>query len=119
MQPHIRAIIAASVHALLNGQKVSGLFDHAAGQHLRVAAEARSTRVQGYDGDRDVRFGGTLPEIRETGGDVSLHMEIEGGGVRGYDRSSSGHFWAQANERLVQIYDYAEGAWFAFDVHVA
>ena len=119
MQPHIRAIIAASAHALVTGKKVAGLYDHSAGRHLRIAAEARGEHLQGYDGDRDARFGGTLPEIRDTGEGVSLHMEIEDGAARGYDRSSSGHFSAKVSERLVQLYDHAEGAWFSFDVQTA
>ena len=50
MQPHTRAIIAASAHALVTGKKVAGLYDHAARRHLRVAAEARGEHLQGYDG---------------------------------------------------------------------
>jgi hypothetical protein len=119
MQPHIRAIIAASAHALVTGKKVAGLYDHAARRHLRIAAEARGEHLQGYDGDRDARFGGTLPELRDTGEGVSLHVEIEEDAARGYDRSSSGHFSAKVTERLVQLYDHAEGAWFSFDVQTA
>lgn len=119
MQPHIRAIIAASAFALIGGKKVAGLYDHKAGRHLRVAAEARGGHVQGYDGDRDARFGGTLPEIRDTDGGVSLHIEAGDGTIRGYDRSSSGHFSVVVSERVVQLYDHSESAWFAFDVQVA
>jgi hypothetical protein len=119
MQPHIRAIIAASAHAVVSGKKVAGLYDHTAGRHVQVAAEARAPYLQGYDGDRDARFGGTLPELRDTGEGVSVHMEIKDGTARGYDRSSLGHFSATVAERLVQLYDHAEGAWFAFDVQVA
>jgi len=119
MQPHIRAIIAASVHALVTGRKVAGLYDHTTGRHLRIAAEARAPYLQGYDGDRNARFGGTLPDIRDAGEGVSLHIEIEGDAARGYDRSSSGHFSAKVADRLVQLYDHAEAAWFAFDVQVA
>jgi hypothetical protein len=119
MQPHIRAIIAASAHALVTGKKVAGLYDHMAGRHLRIAAEARGEHLQGYDGDRDARFGGTLPELRAAGEGVSLHMEIGDGAARGYDRNSSGHFSVKITERLVQLYDHVEGAWFSFDVQVA
>lgn len=119
MQPHVRAMIAASAHALVRGTKVAGLYDHATGRHLRIAAEARTPYLQGYDGDRNARFGGTLPEIRDASDGVSLHMEIEEDGARGYDRSSSGHFSATVAERLVQLYDHAEAAWFAYDVQVA
>ena len=119
MQPHIRAIIAASAHALVTGKRVAGLYDHATGQHLRIAAEARTPHLKGYDGDRDARFGGTLPEIRDAGDGVSMHMEIEGDMARGYDRSSSSHFSAKVADQLVQLYDHAAAAWFAFDVQVA
>ncbi len=119
MQPHIRAIIAASAHALITGKKVAGLYDHSVARHLRIAAEARTPHLQGYDGDRDARFGGTLPDIRDASEGVSLHMEIKESAARGYDRSSSGHFSAKVGERLVQLYDHAEAKWFAFDVQIA
>ncbi len=119
MQPHIRAIIAASAHALVTGRKVAGLYDHAAGRPLRVAAEARGQHLQGYDGDRDARFGGALPELRDAGDGASVHLKVEGTVARGYDRNSSSHFTAEVAERLVQLYDHATGAWFSFDVQVA
>lgn len=71
------------------------------------------------DGDRDVRFGGTLPEIREAGGDAQVHVIVQGATVGGYDRSSSSHFTAKVEERSVQLYDHVERAWFAYDVQVA
>ena len=119
MQPHIRAIIAASAHALVTGNKVAGLYDHAAGRHLRIAAEARAQHLQGYDGERDARFGGTLPELRDTAEGAFLHMEMQDGAVRGYDRGSSGHFTARVADRLVQVYDHVQETWFAYDVQVA
>jgi len=119
MQPQTRAIVAASAHALITGKQVAGLYDHAAGRHLRIAAESRGEHLKGYDGDRDARFGGNLPELRDARNGGSVHIEIEGSSARGYDRSSSGHFTAEVTERLVQLYDHAAGAWFSFDVQVA
>lgn len=119
MQPHNRAMVAAAAHALVTGRKVAGLYDHAARRHLRIAAEARGEHLQGFDGDRDARFGGTLPEVRDARDGAQVHMEIAGFAVRGYDRASSGHFTAEVAERLVQLFDYGEGAWFAYDVQVA
>jgi hypothetical protein len=119
MQPHIRAVIAAAAHAFVTGKKVAGLYDHAAGRHLRIAAEARAEHLQGHDGDRNARFGGTLSELRDAVTGAALNMEVVGDEVRGYDRSSSTHFSAKVSERLVQLYDHAEGTWFAFDVQVA
>jgi hypothetical protein len=119
MSPHTRAMIAATAHAFIIGKKVAGLYDHAAGCHLRIAAESRNEHLQGYDGDREVRFGGTLPEIREAGGGAQVHVMVQGATVRGYDRSSSSHFTAEVAERSVQLYDHVEGAWFAYDVQVA
>jgi hypothetical protein len=119
MQPHTRAIAAASAHALASGKKVAGLYDHATQRHLRIAAEARAGHVQGFDGDRDAKFGGILPELRDASDGASLHMEVAGNTARGYDRSTSGHFTVEVAERLVQLYDHAEAAWFTFDVQVA
>lgn len=119
MSPHIRAMVAATAHAFVIGKKVAGLYDHMDGRHLRIAAESRGEHLQGYDGDRDVRFGGTLPEIREAGGSAQLHGVVKGTTVGGYDRSSSSHFTAEVVERFVQLYDHDEGAWFAYDVQNA
>lgn len=119
MQPHTRAIVAASAYALTTGKKIAGLFDHRAGRHMRIAAEARGEHLQGYDGDRDARFGGTLPELHDAGDGASVHMEVVGAAARGYDRSSSGHFTAEVAERLVQLYDHAKGEWCSFDVQGA
>ena len=119
MQPHTRALVAAAAHALMTGTKVAGLYDHATDRYLKLAAEALGEHLQGYDGDRDARFGGTLPELRDVRAGTSIHMVIEGGEARGYDRGSSGHFTVRTADRLVQLYDHSEAAWFAFEVQVA
>ena len=118
MQSHTRALVAASAHAVIVGKKVAGLYDHAAGRHLRIAAECRGDGLQGFDGDRSARFGGTLPEIYDEGGGAFLSMAIEGGTARGYDRGSAGFYVAEVGDRVVQLYDHAQSAWFAFDVTV-
>ena len=119
MQPHTRAIVAAAVFAFVTGKKVAGVYDHATARHLRIAAEARGEHLQGYDGDRDARFGGTLPELCDAGDGASFNMEVDGAGARGYDRSTASHFTARAAENRLQLYDHAEGAWFSFDMHIA
>jgi len=119
MSPHTRAMIAASAHAFVIGKKVAGLYDHAARRHLRIAAESRKAHLQGYDGDRNARFGGTLPEIRDATSGAQVHMAIQGATASGYDRGSSGHFTVEVAERVVQLYDHVEAAWFAYDVQVA
>jgi hypothetical protein len=119
MKSHVRAIVAASAHSYITGRKVAGLYDHATGRHLRIAAEARAEHLQGYDGDRDSRFGGSLPDLQDVREGASIHMAIEGSTARGYDRSSSGHFTVAASDRSVQLYDHAETAWFSFDVQTA
>jgi hypothetical protein len=112
-------MIAATAHAFVIGKKVAGLYDHTVARHLRIAAESRKEHVQGYDGDRDARFGGSLPEIRDAAGGTQVRMVVQGATASGYDRGSSSHFTAEVGERVVQLYDHAEGAWFAYDVHAA
>jgi hypothetical protein len=119
MSPHIRAMIAAAAHAFITTRKVAGIYDHAAGRHLRIAAEARGGSLQGYDGDRDSRFGGTLPELVDAVSKASVTLEIDGTTARGFDRSSSSHYSATVTDRQVQLFDHGEEAWFAFDVQVA
>lgn len=119
MPPHLRAMIAAAAFAFVSGKKVAGLYDHEAARHLRIAAESRGQRLQALDGDREVRFGGTLPELREAGGGAEVHMAVNGSTASGYDRGSAGHFTANVAERLVQLYDHGEGAWFAYDIQTA
>jgi hypothetical protein len=116
MQPHTRAIVAASAHAAIIGKKVAGLYDHAAGKHLRIAAECRENRVQAFDGERGTKFGGSLPELFDEGDQAFVSLEIDGMTARGYDRGSAGAYLANVTDRLVQLYDYGQSAWFAFDV---
>lgn len=119
MHSHTRAIVAASAHAIITGRKVAGLYDHAAGRHLRIAAECRDGRLQAYDGDRAARFGGTLPELFDEGDRAFISIETEGMSARGYDRGSASAYVANVTDRVVQLFDHGAGAWFAFDVQVA
>lgn len=118
MQPHTRAIVAAAAHAFVIGKIVSGVFDHARQQDLQIAAEARGQRLQLQDGDRGVRFGGTLPELYDAGDKAFVSLEISGNRATGYDRQSSGHFVVTVTEEQAQLYDYSAEAWFAFDIRV-
>jgi hypothetical protein len=86
---------------------------------LSIAAECRENRLQGVDGDRSAKFGGTLPEIYDDGDKVFVSLTVEGSTARGYDRGSAGFYVAKVSERLVQLYDYSQSTWFAFDVQVA
>lgn len=119
MLPHTRVLVAASAHAVIIGRKVAGIYDHTADRHLRIAAESRDRRVQGVDGDRSVMFGGTLPELFDDGDKMFVSMEVDGATARGYDRGSAGAYVAEVGDRLVQLYDHGEGAWFAFDIQTA
>lgn len=116
MQSHSRAIVAASAYALIIGRKVAGLYDHAAGRHLRIAAECRENRVQAFDGERGTKFDGSLPELFDEGDQAFISLEIDGATARGYDRGSSSAYVANVTDRFVQLYDYGQSAWFAFDV---
>ncbi len=119
MLPHIRAMIAASVCAFLLGRKVAGLYDHQAGRHLRVAAESQGEHLQGYDGERGTRFGGTLPELYDAGDGVFVSLEIAGDTAQGYDRGSGGFYTARLADRTVQLFDHIAGSWFAYTVQTA
>ena len=116
MQPHTRSIVAASAYAAIIGKKVAGLYDHAAGRHLRIAAECRENRVQAFDGERAAKFGGSLPELFDEGDQAFVSLEIDGMTAHGYDRGSASSYLANVTDRLVQLYDYGQSAWFAFDV---
>jgi sugar phosphate isomerase/epimerase len=118
MFPHTRAMVAAAAHAFIVGKKVAGVYDHAAGRHVRIAAECRGEHLQGFDGDRQVKFGGTLPELYDSGDRIFVTLEIDGTKARGYDRGSSSAYTAEVTERVVQLYDHGQSAWFAFDVQV-
>jgi hypothetical protein len=112
-------MIAAAAHAFVTGKKVAGVYDHAAARHLRIAAEAQGEHLQGLDGDRAAKFGGTIPELYDAGDRAFVSIEIDGTTARGYDRASASAYTAIANDRLVQLYDHGQSAWFAFDIHVA
>lgn len=119
MFPHTRAMIAAAAYAFITRHKVAGMHDHASGQDLQIAAESRGNHLQGYDGDRAVQFGGTLPELFDAGSGTFVSLEISGPNARGFDRGSAGSYAAQVSDSRVQVYDYSQAAWFAFSVQVA
>jgi hypothetical protein len=119
MAPHTRSMIAAAAFAYRTGRKVAGLYDHAAARDRRIAAEFRGDRLQGFDGDRGVRFGGTLPEIFDAGEKAFVSFAVEADAIKGYDRSTSTFYTAKVSEGVVQVYDHGESAWFAYDVQDA
>lgn len=119
MLPHTRALIAASAYAFVKEKKVAGLYDHSAGRHLRIAAESRGEHLQGYDGDRQAKFGGALPEIYDAGDEAYVSFQIAGNGARGHDRRTASSFTANVTDSLVQVYDHGQSVWFAFDVRTA
>jgi hypothetical protein len=119
MPPYRRALIAAAAYAVKTGDKVAGLYDHAAGQHLRIAAECRGHRLQAYDGERAAPFGGTLPDLYDEGDGTFVSLESDGETIRGYDRGSAGFYDARVGDRLVQLYDHQANLWFAFTLQIA
>lgn len=119
MNPHTRAVVAAAAFAGISGKKVAGVHDHSSGQDLQIAAECRGSQLQGFDGDRAVKFGGTLPEIFDAGDKAFISLEIDGAKATGFDRGSSSFFEARVTEGVVQIFDHSEGIWFAFDIQDA
>jgi hypothetical protein len=119
MQPHTRALVAAAAHAVITGRKVAGLYDHGAGRHLKVAAECRGDWLQAFDGERRAKFGGTLPELFDEGDKSFVSFEVDNMSARGYDRGSASFYVANVSDRLVQLFDHSENAWFTFAVQVA
>lgn len=119
MQPHTRAIVAASAFALVTGKKAAGLYDHSAAAHLRIAAESRGNRVQALDGDRSATFGGTLPELYDDGDKIFISLEVDGVTVRGFDRGSGGFYEASVADRVVRLYDHGATSWFAYTIQLA
>ncbi|MFN4112621.1 MAG: hypothetical protein ACK4GD_01620 [Sphingomonadaceae bacterium] len=118
MLPHTRAIIAAATHALATGKTITGVFDHARQMDLQIAAEARGGRLQAFDGDRDARFGGTLPDLYDQSDKAFVSLDLDGMRATGYDRKSSSHFSVTVTEHQVQLYDYGAAEWFTFDIRV-
>jgi N-acetyl-anhydromuramyl-L-alanine amidase AmpD len=111
-------MVAAAAHAFVFGRKVAGVHDHTARQDLQIAVETRGGRLQGYDGDRSAKFSGVIPELYDAGDDASVSIEIEGTTAQGYDRRSSSHYSLTVTNEVVQLYDHAAEAWFAFTIQV-
>ena len=118
MRPHTRAAIAAAAHAFIMRRKVAGVYDHTAQRHLKIAAESRDDRLQGFDGDRSARFGGTLPELYDEGDRAFITLDVDGRRASGYDRGSATFYTAEIGDHMVQLFDHGEQAWHAFDMRV-
>lgn len=116
MQPHTRAIVAASTFAILTGHKVAGVYDHSASRRLKIAAECRGNKLRGLDGERGVKFGGDLPELYDAGDMTYVSLKVDCETIRGHDRRSACDFSAHVNGALVQLYDYAASTWFTYDI---
>ena len=119
MDPHTRAILAASAFAVMTGRKVAGIHDHKAARFLRIAAECRDERLQAYDGERSTWFDGDLPDLLDQKGQPFVFMERDGQAVRGFDRTSDGFYTATVTDKTVQVFDHAEQSWFAFTIQIA
>lgn len=119
MSPHTRALIAAAAHAFISGKAVVGVHDHAAKRDLRIAAETRGNRLQGFDGDRSSQFSGLLPELHDLGDNALISLEIEAMTARGYDRLSQSHYSLTVTDQVVQLYDHKVADWFAFSIQSA
>ncbi|RZJ98475.1 MAG: hypothetical protein EOO76_16375 [Novosphingobium sp.] len=119
MSPHTRAMVAAAAFAYATGQTVAGVHDHAAGRDLRIGAEARGAHLQGYDGDRPAKFGGTLPELYDGGDKAFVTLEIDGLNAKGYDRGSSSHYSLTITDQIVQLYDHGQAEWFDYSIQPA
>ena len=112
-------MVAAAAHAFIFGKKVAGVHDHDTGQDLRIAAETHGGRLQGFDGDRSAKFSGTASELYDAGDDAFVSLAIDGLTAQGYDRGSASHYSLTATDEVVQLYDHAAGAWFAFSIQIA
>ena len=124
MRSHTRALVAAAAFTFATGKKVAGIYDHSAARDRRIAAECRGDRLQGFDGDRGVKFGGTLPELYDAGDRTFVSFETDGETmhdlkIRGFDRGTSTFYTAQVRDGLVQIFDHGENAWFSYDIQNA
>ena len=118
MEPHTRAMIAAAF-AAVTGKKVAGLYDHSARRDLQIAAECRGDQLQGFDGERGVKFCGTLPELYDAGDKAFVSFAVDGTKVQGYDRGSSVFYTAQVTDAVVQVFDHSQNTWFAYDIQNA
>jgi len=116
MLPHTRAMVAAAAHAFISGKTVAGVHDHATGQDLQIAAQARDDRLQGFDEARSAKFGGRLPELFDAGESAYVSIEIDGQTAQGYDRGSQGHYSLTMTGQVVQIYDHSAATWFAYSI---
>ena len=118
MDSHTRALFAAAAFAVISGRKAAGLHDHSSAIDRRIAAECRDGRVQGFDGDRSVQFGGVLPELYDFGDQAFISLNLEAGRANGYDRRTASACVAEVTGDRVQLFDHAQDAWFTYDIQL-
>ncbi len=109
-------MVAAAALACITGKKAAGIHDHSSGQALAIAAECRGDQLRGFDGDRGVKSGGTLPDLHDAGDGTIVSLKVDGTKATGFDRVTSSYYEARVTGGLVQVFDHGQDAWFAYDI---
>lgn len=105
MDEKTRALLAAIVSALHNGQRPAQVFDYAGGRNYALSAEELDRIV--------VRESHVRANARATY-DERLTVRIIDGDFSGVDRSSGASFFGTVHGRTVLLYDSDEGRYFTF-----
>lgn len=117
MKDSTRARVVAVVTSAFKKTSVSSVYDHQAGQHRRVSADAFQDKVSGYDHDSSTHFaGGGSSNLNFYDYETSSHvlLKLEEDKFSGYDYYTQSHFQGTVSKNSVSFYDHETGQHYMF-----
>lgn len=110
----VRSVIAALALAHSRGSSVTGLYDHAAAQHLNLTASASGTLVNAVHLDRKSKFSGAIPNVFDHVRNSYVHLTGVGGEYTAYDHATETHLTIRITDNVAAVYDHTAEAWVQF-----
>jgi hypothetical protein len=109
IQPHIRAIIAATSLSHAGGRMLNEIHDHSGAGRVGVTVNILEGKVVGWDYSTSSRFSGPMENIYHEVDRSYLHLKADGDGrYSGYDHASGSHFNVVVNGKDAAVYDHGE-----------
>lgn len=116
IEPHLRAIIAATAISHATGRDVSSIFQYGNGSGYRtVSVKISNNRVTAFDYSKSAHFTGNLPNLYHYGERCHVQFRDEGGGkYKGFVYGVSHHFEVTVRGNRASFFDYGGSGYTEF-----